>query len=231
MVFASTGGRRVFRTSPKSPTFTSPSAVSSRWSDTIATTQPSTTTSDPSTSTSPEATTYVTLPGLSIDPPEVVLTSFGRYPDGAVVQFPAEVHDDEAAVHALAPTHDGWLAVGSVTQQPEVGVAAVWSVAPDGTFGEPAPLPRVDARPGIARDVVTTSDGPVVVGIAGAGRDAQAMVWTQPADGSWAVAALPTEPGSVHGSIADRVLILSDGTIVVVGRGDGPPQTGWAVSL
>jgi hypothetical protein len=171
-------------------------------------------------------TTTTTLPPLLPDAPSAVsfsaqpLLTLDAPPDLAI--WPTQT-GAEAAVHALAPAADGWLAVGSVTRPLAVGVAALWRVAADGTFGEPEVLPtNTPDQTGVARDVATTGTTTVVTGYVGAGTDASAVVWVRDGDGPWAFTPLATDVGALHGTITDDVLVLADGTIVVVGRGDGP---------
>jgi hypothetical protein len=158
-------------------------------------------------------------PSLLWFPAEPVLTLPGP-PDLAVWPQSTET---EVAIHELAPDDDGWLAVGSVTPPLGIGAASVWHVDADGTFGEPEPIDiwNLD-QPSVARDVVTLGSTTIVAGYHGAGTDASAVVWMQGDDGSWSGAALTTEPGLLHGTVADEVLALADGTIVVIGRGNGP---------
>ena len=128
----------------------------------------------------------------------------------------------EAAIHALAPATDGWLAVGSVTPALQPGTAALWRVAADGTFGEPEVLPTLGGSSSVARDLLTVGDTTLVAGYQGAGERAVPVVWRGAVDGAWTYSVLATDPGRVRGAIVDEMFQLTDGTTVVVGRGDGP---------
>ncbi len=176
--------------------------------------------SDPDVSSSvPVVSSVPDLPTGASFPAEALLTLPGP-PDLAV--WP-EATETEVAIHALAPATDGWLAVGSVIPPLGTGIASLWHVAADGTFGEPESLGTWNFdQPSVARDVLTVGSTTIVAGYQGAGTDASAVVWVQGGDGLWTYAPLATEPGLLQGTIADEVLALADGTIVVIGRGDGP---------
>jgi hypothetical protein len=172
---------------------------------------PTTTTTEPLVlPDAPPAVSFTAQPLLTLDPP----------PDLAL--WPEQT-GPEAAVHSLAPATDGWLAVGSLTRPLAAGAAALWRVAADGTFGEPELLPtNTVGQTGVARDVTTMGTTTVVTGYFGAGTNASAVVWVRDGDGPWAFTLLATDVGALQGTITDDVLVLGDGTIVVVGRGDGP---------
>src|SRR6266850_3021452 len=52
-------------------------------------------------------------------------TTLKEFHGGSVVTIPNDGGKDEAAIHALAPSPDGWIAAGSITKQPHPGWAAV----------------------------------------------------------------------------------------------------------
>lgn len=176
-----------------------------------ATTTTSTTTTEAQTlPDAPGARSFPAVPLLTVDPP----------PDLAI--WP-QITGAEAAIHALAPAGEGWMAVGSLTRPLAAGAPALWRVAADGTFADPELLPTdTPGQTGVARDVTTIGTTTIVTGYLGAGTNAAAVVWVRDGDGPWGLTQLATDVGVLQGTISDDVLVLGDGTIVVVGRGDGP---------
>lgn len=144
------------------------------------------------------------------------------FPDARMLMVPHSQQDPEMAIHALASTSSGWLAVGSTTDPGQHGVAAAWNVAMDGAFGAATRLPTPDATPSVARDATSDAFGTIVVGSRGSGRLSVASVWLLQPGLDWSMIDLPFDAAQTHGAIADRVLRLADGTTVVVGRGNGP---------
>jgi hypothetical protein len=172
----------------------------------VATTVPSTTT------TLPVAPASFLFPGAAT----------AVFADTPTLMVPHAQQDAEMAVHALASTIDGWLAVGSTTFPKEHGEASVWNVTIDGTFGDVTQLPTPDAAPSVARGAISDTFGTIVVGTRGIGRQSVASAWILQPSSVWLMVDLPTDPAQTHGVIADKVLRLADGTTVVVGRGNGP---------
>jgi hypothetical protein len=166
----------------------------------------------PTTSTSPVALSSFLFPGA----PTAV------FADAPTLMVPHAQQDAEMAVHALASTSDGWLAVGSTTFAKQHGEASVWNVAIDGTFEEVTQLPTPDAAPSLARGAISDTFGTIVVGTRGSGRQSVASAWILQPSSEWLMVDLPTDPAQTHGVIADKVLRLANGTTVVVGRGNGP---------
>lgn len=144
------------------------------------------------------------------------------YSDQPIVTVPVEEQEPEAAIHALASQGDGWLAAGSLTAPGDIGTAAVWDIDRDSSFGDATRLPMTADVPSVARDTLVNESGALVVGSQGSGRQSIPTVWRSTADGTWSLTTLPIDLAATYGAIADRVLRLDDGTIVVVGRGDGP---------
>ena len=144
------------------------------------------------------------------------------FADARTLMVPHAQQHPEMAIHALASTSSGWLAVGSTTDPGQHGVASVWNVAMDGAFGTATQLPTPDAAPSVARGAISDTFGTIVVGTRGSGRQSVASVWLLQSDLAWSLLDLPIDAAQTHGAIADRVLRLADGTTVVVGRGNGP---------
>lgn len=164
-------------------------------------------------------------PDESVDEPageHVGWEAIAQHPDGATLALSGPTAEAEFAIHALVGAGRGWWAVGSTTPSGGVGVATAWQVDPDGTFGPSTPLPALPGVPSVARDAVSDGTSTVVVGAQGAGRQSVPTVWTTATGGEWTVSPLPVDMAEVHGATVDRVVTLLDGSIVVVGRADGP---------
>jgi hypothetical protein len=156
------------------------------------------------------------------DGERVAWEAIAEHPDGAVFALAGPAAEAEFAIHALVGAGRGWWAVGSTTPPGGVGVASAWLVDPEGTFGPATPLPAPPGVPSVARDAVSVFTSTVVVGAQGAGRQSLPTVWTRAAGGEWTMAPLPVDMAELHGATVDRVVSLLDGSIVVVGRADGP---------
>jgi hypothetical protein len=142
--------------------------------------------------------------------------------DAATFSLAGPQPETEFAIHALVGKDEGWLAVGSSTPPGGPGVATAWHLGPDGTFGTPTPLPTIAGLASVARDAFTTGTGAIVVGAQGVGRESVPSVWTTATGAEWTMVPLPIDMADTHGAIADRIVTLVDGTVVVVGRGSGP---------
>jgi hypothetical protein len=142
--------------------------------------------------------------------------------DERTLSVPHSQQEPETAIHALTSTPGGWLAVGSTTQPGQPGAASVFDLAMDGTFSAATALPTPDAAPTVARGALSDAFGTIIVGARGSGRDSVASVWLMQPGSGWSLVDLPLDAAQVHGAIADRVLRMTDGTTIVVGRGNGP---------
>ena len=178
---------------------------------------------DPTTSTTEVAPTSPRFPDepLFPDAPLYSAAPTAVFADAPVLMVPHVQQEPEKALHALASTSDGWLAVGSITYPGQHGAAAVWSVAMDATFGAATLLPAT-STPGVARGALSDDFGTIVVGSRGTGRESVPTAWLLGPGSVWSIVDLPLDLAHTHGAIADRVLRLADGTTVAVGRGNGP---------
>jgi hypothetical protein len=167
-----------------------------------------------------------TADDVEFDAPEAISfpietsQSFGAIPDLGAWPLPPAA---EATIHALSPTATGWLAVGNTTSPLGRGIGAVWQVDSDSTFGEPLLISsQYGDTSTVARDAVTVGATTFIVGHEGVGRDALPMVWRLDEGVITSSTILPTQAGTLVGAVTDRIVVLADGTLVVVGRGDGP---------
>jgi hypothetical protein len=179
----------------------------------------STTTSAPDTTVS----TAAPAPSVPAAIEEFRPSRLVDIPDDDGVEFSGD-SGDEAAVHTLAMTANGWLTGGSVTQATSSGRAALWPVSSGGVFGAPILLPNlVSGSPSFVRDMLVVAGQTVAVGRTGAGASAQATVWLVDASGQVSAVALPTPVDQeVHGTSAARIVALNGGTLVVAGQAGGP---------
>ena len=69
--------------------------------------------------------------------------------DAPRMTVPHAQQDPEQAIHALATTSDGWLAVGSMTEAGVPGHSTLWDVSIDGAFGPGQAIGR-DITPELA---------------------------------------------------------------------------------
>jgi hypothetical protein len=96
-------------------------------------------------------------------------------------------------------------------------------VALDGTFGDAQQLPTLmPGVPSTARDAIVTDASSIVVGSTGSGRASVATAWVELESVGWVPVGLPDAKYVNPGAIADHVVVLDSGTIIAIGRGDGP---------
>jgi len=160
------------------------------------------------------------------EPPKAAFTpdSIGGYSGDGALDIPNPMATNEAAVHALVPIDGGWLAGGSVTEPSSRAKAALWHVGSDGVFASPELLPDlIPGAPSFVRDIVVDGGDTIAVGRTGAGREAKATVWLAPTSGERRAIELPGGFNQdLKGTTAERVLLLDNGTLMIVGRGEGP---------